>query len=120
MDVDDAGFRHVGRCVQLEHLWCMYCRETTDAATEQIAGLKNLETYYAGQTRITNRSLGILGKLDSLEKLQFWNISGISNPGIAELTRLPKLREVVFDGCIQVTQDATRIFGEGVEVHYSA
>ena len=33
MDVPDAGYRHVGRCEQLESLILMYCRDTTDAAT---------------------------------------------------------------------------------------
>src|SRR6266511_2477122 len=52
MDVMDAGFRHVGACKELEGLWCMYCRETTDAASEHIAGLTKLKTYYAGLTKI--------------------------------------------------------------------
>ena len=72
MDVPDAGFRHVGRCERLESLWLMYCRETTDAATEQIAGLKRLRSYYAGKTQITDRSLELLGGIASLEKLEFW------------------------------------------------
>ena len=29
----DGGFRHIGHCVKLERLTCMYCRETGDAAT---------------------------------------------------------------------------------------
>jgi hypothetical protein len=120
MDVSDHGFRHIGRCEQLEGLWCMYCRETTDLATEHIAGLKNLKTYYAGQTLITNRSLEILGKMDSLENLQFWNISGITQEGIAALTGLPKLREVGFDGCIHITHDSASVFPPGVSVNYSA
>jgi len=33
MNVPDPGFRHVGRCAELEDLWCMYCRDTGDAAT---------------------------------------------------------------------------------------
>jgi hypothetical protein len=36
MDIPDAGYRHVGRCEQLDSLILMYCRDTTDAATEQI------------------------------------------------------------------------------------
>ena len=60
MDVPDEGFRHVGRCERLEELWLMYCRDTGDAATERIAGLSGLKTYYAGKTRITDRSLEIL------------------------------------------------------------
>ena len=73
MDVLDDGFRHVGRCENLEGLWCMYCRDTTDAATEHIAGLTKLKTYYAGQTKITDRSLEILSRMPSLESLEFWN-----------------------------------------------
>src|SRR5262249_11886896 len=57
MDVSDDGFRHVGLCVQLEKLTCMYCRDTGDAATEHIAGLSSLKHYYAGRTQITDRSL---------------------------------------------------------------
>ncbi|MGH7426924.1 MAG: hypothetical protein ACREJ4_00910 [Candidatus Methylomirabilaceae bacterium] len=59
-DVSDDGFRHVGACAQLENLWCMYCRDTGDVATEHIAGLR-LKSYYAGKTKITDRSLAILG-----------------------------------------------------------
>jgi hypothetical protein len=120
MDVTDIGFSHIGRCEQLEGLWCMYCRETTDAATEHIAGLKNLKTYYAGQTLITNRSLEILGKMDSLENLQFWNISGITGEGIPALTKLPRLREISFDGCIHITHHSVSVFPAGVQVNYSA
>ena len=43
MDVNDSGFRHVGACEGLERLWCMYCQETGDAATEQIASARALE-----------------------------------------------------------------------------
>ena len=42
MDVPDAGYRHVGRCATLESLILMYCRDTTDAATEHITGLSKL------------------------------------------------------------------------------
>ena len=85
MDFTDAGFRHIGQCEQLEAIWCMYCRETTDLATEHLAGLKNLRSYYAGQTLISNRSLEILGKMISLEQVQLWNISGITNEGLVAL-----------------------------------
>src|SRR5262249_34014137 len=37
MDMPDEGFRHAGRCAQLEKLTCMYCRDTGDVATEHIA-----------------------------------------------------------------------------------
>jgi hypothetical protein len=45
----------------------MYCRDTGDLATAHLSRLRRLKTYYAGQTRITDRSLEILGKMQSLE-----------------------------------------------------
>jgi hypothetical protein len=119
MDVSDAGFRHVGRCEELEGLWCMYCRDTTDAATEEIAGLRKLKTYYAGQTKITDRSLTILSRMPSLEKLEFWNCAGITNAGVAELAALPSLREISVDGCRQVSPDVLAAFPAHVRAKHS-
>ena len=119
MDVSDAGFRHVGRCEELEGLWCMYCRNTTDAATEEIAGLRKLKTYYAGQTKITDRSLTILSRMPSLEKLEFWNCAGITNAGVAGLAALPSLREISVDGCRQVSPDALAAFPAHVRAKHS-
>jgi hypothetical protein len=115
MDVNDDGFRHVGRCQKLENLWCMYCQETGDVSTEHIEGLA-LKTYYAGHTRITDRSLEILGRMDSLEKLEFWECGGLTDAGAAHLARLPVLREVSFDGLVRVTRDVIRLFPERVRV----
>jgi len=119
MDVPDAGFRHVGRCEEIEALWCMYCRDTTDAATEHFAGLSKLKTYYAGQTLITDRSLEILSRMPSLEKLEFWNCAGITNAGVGFLAALPRLREVSLDSCRQVTPEAVAVFPAHVGVKYS-
>ena len=119
MDVLDDGFRHVGRCENLEGLWCMYCRDTTDAATEHIAGLTKLKTYYAGQTKITDRSLEILSRMASLEKLEFWNCPGITNAGVFFLAALPSLREVSLDGCRQITPEALAVFPSDVRTRLS-
>lgn len=119
MDVEDEGFRSVGQCEQLENLWCMYCRNTTDVATAHLAGLRKLKTYYAGQTRITDRSLEILAGMTSLEKLEFWNCAGITNAGISRLAALPNLREVIVDGCRHVTGDAAAAFAPTVHVRIS-
>jgi hypothetical protein len=115
----DDGFRHIGRCERLESLWCMYCRETTDAATENVARLPALRTYYAGQTRITDRSLAILAAMHTLEKLEFWNCAGITDDGAAMLAALPGLREVTFDGCRRITAEVARRFPPAVRVHHS-
>ncbi len=119
MDVSDAGFRHVGRCENLERLWCMYCRDTTDAATAHIAGLTKLKSYYAGQTKITDASLEILGRMTSLESLEFWNCAEITNAGGRFLAGLPNLREVTFDGCRLVTSDVHSVFPAHVRVRHT-
>lgn len=119
MDVSDAGFVHVGRCENLEALWCMYCQETGDEATRHIVGLSRLKTYYAGKTRITDRSLEILGRMTSLERLEFWQCAGITDSGMAHLAALPKLREINLGGLAGVTRAVMRLFPARVRVDYS-
>jgi hypothetical protein len=119
MDVQDAGFRHLGRCENLESLWCMYCRETGDLATEHIAAVPRLKRYYAGQTKITDRSLEILSRMPSLERLEFWNCSCLTNAGVAHLAALPRLREITLDGLSGVTREAVARFRAQVRVNYS-
>jgi hypothetical protein len=102
-DVPDEGFRHVGRCERLEELCLMYCRDTGDAATKRIAGLSGLKTYYAGKTRITDRSLEILGRMLSLEKIEFCECAGITNAGVALLPGLPRLIAITVEGSPNVT-----------------
>ena len=118
MDVSDDGFRHVGRCTKLENLWCMYCRDTGDVATGHIAGLRNLRSYYAGKTRITDRSLEILSGMVSLERLEFWEVAGITDAGIRALAALPNLREVVVEGSPNVTRSGMAVFPGNVRVKF--
>lgn len=118
MDVPDAGFRHVGRCERLERLWCMYCRDTGDAATEHLVGLSRLRTYYAGKTRITDKSLEMLGRLPSLERLEFWQTAGITDRGLVFLAGLPRLREISLDGLPNVTRKGLTVFPPQVRVNY--
>jgi ankyrin repeat protein len=119
MDVQDEGFRHVGKCEPLEGLWCMYCRETTDAATEHIAGLSHVKTYYAGATQITDRSLAILGRMSSLESIELYECKGITDAGLGLLARLPNLRKLGLAGLPNVTLAGTAVFPSRVRVDYS-
>ncbi|MCL4796480.1 MAG: hypothetical protein KJZ84_18090 [Bryobacteraceae bacterium] len=114
----DEGFRHVGRCAELERLTCMYCRETTDAATEQIGGLR-LSYYYAGLTRITDRSLEILGQMETLDQVDLYECKGVTDRGLAFLAKLPRLREVHLDSLPGVTPRGVRVFPRRVRVSYS-
>jgi hypothetical protein len=114
----DEGFRHVGQCERLERLTCMYCRDSGDIATEHIAGL-NLNYYYAGLTKITDRSLEILGRMSSLEQLDLYECNGVTDAGLVFLASLPRLREVHLDSLPGVTLHGTRVFPGHVRVSYS-
>jgi hypothetical protein len=118
MDVRDEGFRHVGRCERLEKLTCMYCRDTGDAATAHIAGLRQLKHYYAGKTQITDRSLEILGTMTSLEDVQLSACAHISNAGLAHLAKLPRLKKVAVDATALVTRAGLDVFPPGVHVDF--
>jgi len=117
MDVPDAGFQHVGRCEQLEALHCMYCRETTDTATSNIAGLSELKTYQAWSTQITDRSLEILGGMPSLERVGFSDCAGVTNAGLGFLAGLPRLRDVNLESLPHITPEGAAVFPDTVRVN---
>ncbi len=118
MDVRDDGFRHIGRCERLESLILMYCRDTTDVATSHLAGMSNLKKYHAGYTLITDRSLEMLGGMNSLEEVSFEGCKFISDEGIGFLTTLPRLSEISIGGCPKVTRSGVTGFSSGVRVNY--
>jgi hypothetical protein len=91
VDVPDAGYRHIGACTALESLVLMYCRDTTDAATEHLSRLTALRSYFNSYTTITDRTPELLSRLDALERVTFDNSHRLTNAGIAHLARLPRL-----------------------------
>jgi hypothetical protein len=115
MDVPDAGYRHIGRCRDLESLVLMYCRDTTDAATEHITGLTRLTSYFNSFTTITDRTPALLATMPSLERVGFDGCHGLTDAGIAQLARLPRLKEVSVQGR-RLTDAVTRAFPPGVSV----
>lgn len=117
MDVADEGFRAVGKCERLQKLWCMYCRETGDLATERVAGLR-LKSYYAGLTQITDRSLEILGRMDSLELVELFETKAVTDVGLAHLAKLPRLRRIELSGLPGVTLFGTQQFPASVQVNW--
>jgi len=114
----DSGFRHIGRCERLERLWCMYCPDTGDRATEYLANLSQLKMCYAGETQITDRSLEVLAGIASLECVELWGCASVTDLGVAQLTRLPQLREITLDGLARVTPAAAKLFPPHVRVTY--
>lgn len=115
MDIPDAGYRHIGKCEHLESLILMYCRDTTDAATEHLVALQKLTTYFNSYTTITDRTPEILSGMDSLERITFAACHHLTNGGIAHLARLPRLRELRASGN-GITPDLVRAFPPQVEV----
>jgi hypothetical protein len=105
MDVPDQGYRHIGRCEHLESLVLMYCRDTTDLATEHIACLPALKKYFASYTQITDRTPEILSTIDSLEEVTFDTCIGVTDKGLAALGRLPRLRSFGASGMPGVTPE---------------
>jgi hypothetical protein len=115
MDVPDEGYRHIGQCNQLESLVLMYCRDTTDAATEHIVGLRKLSSYFASYTRITDRTPELLARIESLERVTFDGCPGLTTAGVSALARLPKLRELRVSGQ-GISADVASVFPPTVRV----
>ena len=118
MDIPDAGYRHIGKCEQLESLILMYCRDTTDAATEHITGLRKLSYYFNNYTTITDRTPELLSGMDSIERITFDTCHDLTNAGVARLTRLPRLRELRVSGQ-RVTSEVVDAFPPRVSVFYA-
>jgi hypothetical protein len=93
----------------------MYCRDTTDAATEKITGLSKLTYYFNSYTAITDRTPRLLATMSSLERVTFDGCHGLTDDGVAALDALPRLREVRVSGNRVTPQVAAR-FRPGVRV----
>jgi hypothetical protein len=115
MDIPDVGYRNIGKCDRLESLILMYCRDTTDVATEHITGLRSLSYYFNSYTHITDRTPELLSNMDSLERITFDTCHGLTNRGIANLARLPRLRELRASGR-QLSAEAASGFPSNVLV----
>jgi hypothetical protein len=109
IDVPDAGYRHIGKCSELESLVLMYCRNTTDSATEHVTGLSKLSYYFNSYTTITDRTPELLSTMDSLERVTFDACHDLTNAGVAKLARLPKLRQLRVSG-LRVTPEVASAF----------
>lgn len=119
MDAPDHGYLHIGRCTGLESLVLMYCRDTTDVATEHIAGLSRLKKYFASYTQITDRTPEILGGIQSLEEVALSACARLTNAGITALARLPRLRALDLGGMPNVTSEVAAAFRPEVQVEYA-
>ncbi len=118
MDVPDEGYRHIAHSQALDSLILMYCRETSDRATEHIARLPQLTYDFASYTRITDRTPELLSRIASLERITLDGCAAVTNIGVAHLARLPRLRELRVSGP-QITSEIASAFPSRVRVHYS-
>jgi len=119
MDIPDKGYRHIARCDQLESVILMYCRDTTDAATEHLVRLRRLKEYSASYTQITDRTPELLSKMDSLQRITISGCAGVTNAGLAHLARLPLLHEIRVSGQ-QITPAIKEAFLPSTRVVYSS
>jgi hypothetical protein len=117
IDVPDEGYRHIGICTELERLVLMYCRDTTDRATEHIAALPKLKKYFASYTKITDRTPEILSGIQALEEVEIYGCPGVTDAGVRQLARLPRLREVKISGQ-SVSASVADAFPPGVKVRW--
>jgi hypothetical protein len=116
MDVPDEGYRHIAKCDRLESLILMYCRDTTDRATDYISGM-HLRHYFNSYTTITDHTPEILSRMQTLERITFDACHGLTDAGVARLTRLPQLRELRVSGR-RLTPAVVQAFPPGVDVSY--
>jgi hypothetical protein len=93
----------------------MYCRDTTDAATEHITSLRNLSYYFNSYTTITDRTPELLSMMESLERVTFDVCHNLTNAGIVRLARLPGLRELRVSGK-GITSEVRTAFAPRVRV----
>jgi hypothetical protein len=114
MDIPHEGYRHIARCTNLESLILMYCRDTTDRATEHIAGMR-LRYYFNSYTTITDRTPTLLSSMNTLERITLDGCHNLTNAGVASLARLPRLRELRVSGR-SLTAAAAEPFPRRVEV----
>jgi hypothetical protein len=103
------------RAEHLESLILMYCRHTTDAATEHLAGLRHLTEYFNSYTAVTDRTPDLLSTLESLERVTLDTCHCLTNAGVARLARLPRLLELRVSGR-GITLEVARAFRPGVIV----
>ena len=80
--------------------------------------MSRLKTYYAGATKITDRSLEMLGRVSSLESIEFHECSRITNAGVALLAGLPNLRELTIKDSPKVTREAFAKFSANVRIKH--
>jgi RNA polymerase sigma factor (sigma-70 family) len=116
IDVTDPGFVHIGRCKGLDVLNNMYCPEMTDVATAHIRSLA-LKAYRVWSSQITDRSLEILGQMNSLEHLLFYNCE-ITDRGLAAIVNLPNLKDVALERLGKVTETGIGCFPSRVQIKY--
>jgi hypothetical protein len=84
----------------------------------RLPDLSHLKHYYAGQTRITDRSLELLGGMISLEEIELSAGAGISDAGLVHLAALPHLRKLSVDASPRVTRAGIAAFPSYVPVDF--
>jgi hypothetical protein len=80
--------------------------------------MPRLRTYFVSYNRITDRTPELLSGIDTLEEVTIDSCAGLTDAGIATLSRLPRLRTLRLSGMPRVTAAVTAAFGPGVNVRH--
>ena len=86
------------------------------ARAGRLTGLEKLRLYYAGMTQITDRSLEMLGRMESLEHLEFWQCMALTDAGVAHLVALPRLQRIEIYSSPKVSRNIAQLFRDTVRV----
>ena len=92
--------------------------DTDDTATEYITSLSELAKYNIWTTQITDRSLEILSKMDSLQDILLQKCNKVTDEGLGKLQRLLLLRSLRLMQCQELTEKGIGVFGEDVQVNF--
>lgn len=114
----DEVFASISQIPNLELLVNMYCKNTTDRASEHLVNAKKLKVYHIWGTKITDHSLELLSQIKTLEELLFWNCSNLSDSGLSTLNKFPSLKSVDIQECEKLTSAGIKTIKPDVNVNY--
>ncbi len=91
--ISDEGLLHMRPARQIRDLNLLYAEQITDLGLNAIKGWTNLKRLNVRGTRISDPTLGIIGKLTQLESLDIAN-TGVTEAGLDALVPLTHLKHL--------------------------
>jgi RNA polymerase sigma factor (sigma-70 family) len=118
IDVEDADFRQVAACGQLQSLYCMYCPNISDQAMSALRDSPRLTFLGIWGSSITDEGLQFLNQIASLRRVRLSGISAVTDAGVAHLAALPRLNQLDLERLPNVTAESIFAFPTNVRVNF--